>query len=120
MPSEDQYDSGGFVPPGLTFVFNRTGRAERVTAVTRYRKKPIVVDALQWDPELPTPVLDWLNAHGVRHAVLDGGRLGVGTMESGDGLDRHAAKPGDYLIRGIRGEFYVCDRGVFADTYDPE
>ena len=30
-----------------------------------------------------------------------------------------SAKPGDYLIKGIKGEFYFCRRNIFHDTYDP-
>lgn len=83
-----------------------------------FMKRAIVVEAMCWDPDRPEPVLTWLTRHGVHHAVLDGGRLGVGTLESGADLDRHAGKPGDFVIRGIRGEFYICDRSVFVDTYD--
>lgn len=84
----------------------------------QYRKKPVVIDAIRWDPDRPGPVLAWLADNAVHHAVLDGGRLGVGTLESGDDLDRHAGKPGDMVIRGVAGEFYVCDADVFAQTYD--
>ncbi len=27
-------------------------------------------------------------------------------------------KPGDYLIRGIDGELYICDKAIFEKTYD--
>lgn len=86
----------------------------------KYRKKVLIVDAERWDPSNPEPVLDWLGAHGCHYAVLPDGRLGIGTLESGKGLDRHAGKPGDYVIRGIKGEFYVCDAEIFQDSYDPE
>jgi hypothetical protein len=69
-------------------------------------------------PDEPKLVLDWLTEHGVHHAVLSGGRLGVGTLESGDALDRHAGKPGDWVIKGLKGEFYVCDAEVFEQSYD--
>jgi hypothetical protein len=28
------------------------------------------------------------------------------------------AKPGDWVIRGVQGEFYPCDRGIFDQTYE--
>ncbi len=27
-------------------------------------------------------------------------------------------KPGDYLIRGIKGELYICDKDIFEKSYD--
>jgi hypothetical protein len=90
-----------------------------MTGPQQYRKKPVVIEAAQWDPTNPGPVMTWLRDHRCHFAVLDGGRLGVGTLESGADLDRHAGKPGDYVIRGVAGEFYVCDADVFAQTYDP-
>lgn len=30
---------------------------------------------------------------------------------------KHKGKPGDYLIRGIRGELYICDKGIFEESY---
>lgn len=85
----------------------------------QFRKKPVVIDAIRWNPAEPQPVVAWLTENGCHHAVLDGGRLGVGTLESGADLDRHAGKPGDYVIRGVAGEFYVCDAAVFDKSYDP-
>lgn len=37
-------------------------------------------------------------------------------VESLEGLVR--GKPGDWLMRGIQGELYVCDREIFEKTYD--
>jgi hypothetical protein len=85
-----------------------------------YRKKPVLIEAVQWNPDRPEPVVDWLTAHGCHFQILDGGRLGVGTLESGDGLDRHAGDPGCWVIRGIKGEFYVCRQDVFEESYEPE
>ena len=33
-----------------------------------------------------------------------------------EGLVR--GKPGDWLMRGVRGELYVCDREIFEQTYE--
>lgn len=37
-------------------------------------------------------------------------------VESLEGLVR--GKPGDWLMRGVRGELYVCDREIFEQTYE--
>jgi len=38
----------------------------------------------------------------------------VKTMESAEGFQ---GKEGDYLIRGIRGEVYICDKEIFEESY---
>ena len=43
------------------------------------------------------------------------GRLIISTLE---GL--HWADPGDWIIRGVQGEFYPCKPDIFAATYEPE
>ena len=80
-------------------------------------RKTATIQAQRWDPKHPA-VLDWMREFGAHFAVLDGDRLGIGTLESGDGLDRHAAKPGDWIARGPSGEFYAIDADVFSRTYE--
>jgi len=29
------------------------------------------------------------------------------------------ARPGDWIIKGVKGEFYPCKPDIFAETYDP-
>lgn len=38
----------------------------------------------------------------------------VETLEGG-----HIVTPGDWIIRGVKGEFYPCKPDIFALTYDP-
>ena len=37
----------------------------------------------------------------------------VETMEG-----NHYGKPGDYLMVGVHGEMYPCDKGIFEETYE--
>jgi hypothetical protein len=32
--------------------------------------------------------------------------------------DYAQGKPGDYLMRGIKGEHYICDKEIFEESYD--
>lgn len=80
-------------------------------------RKVVIVDAWRWDPVSPQTVLGVLRAAGVHYAVLEGGRLGIGTLESGEDLDGHVAKPGDWVLRGPAGEFYAHDAALFAHNY---
>jgi hypothetical protein len=78
-----------------------------------FRKKPVVIEAVQWDATEPTGnrLREWSD-HRVRH---HGGAVCFietleGTME---------ARPGDWIIRGVKGEFYPCKPDIFAATYEP-
>lgn len=77
-------------------------------------------EAIQWDPDQPEPVLAWLDEHGVHYKVFPGGELGVGTLESGEDLDRHTGGKGWWVLRGLRGEFYLCADDVFRKSYEPD
>lgn len=73
-----------------------------------YRKKPVTVEARQWfcKGHLPT----WAQKAGTEYAecVL---------IETLEGVMR--AEPGDWIIRGIKGEVYSCKPDIFALTYEP-
>lgn len=64
--------------------------AELPSDIKRYTKKPIPVRAMQISEEF----------------IVD-------TLEG-----RHTGKAGDYLMIGIRGERYPCDREIFEESYE--
>lgn len=76
------------------------------------RKKPVVVDSFRYDgtPTCAYAIVTW--AGPAARYVL--GELIITTFE-GD----HAAQPGDYVMRGTRGEFYPIKPQVYADVYEP-
>lgn len=78
--------------------------------VTRYRKKPVVVDAMQFWPHFhPWPT-------GVVEDVASPTGYSIHTLE--DTKYGHEVTPGDWIITGIRGERYPCKPDIFADTYE--
>lgn len=93
----------------------------------RYRKKPVVIEAMQWDgsAESAAPIIDWaLESDGpaIRYHehLLDGGYIAhpdpflwVDTLEG-----RMIANAGDYIIKGVNGEFYPCKPDIFQKTYE--
>jgi len=104
--------------------------------VARYRKKPVEIEAIQWDgtnfaelamwgaPALQTDALEW-DYHAGAYVLPDGrfASLGVGGMQSGCLViptleGEHLARPGDWIIRGVVGEFYPCKPDIFDDTYE--
>lgn len=84
----------------------------------KYRKKPVVIDAVCWDGTS--------RADAELREIGNGGRdysrradslkdecLVIHTLE-GD----MTASLGDYIIRGIKGELYPCKPGIFEATYE--
>lgn len=78
----------------------------------RYRKKPVVIEAVQYGPyTMPTvELVSFLEGAGATLG-LDG--ITIPTLE-GD----HLARVGDYIIKGVKGEFYPCKPDIFEMTYE--
>jgi len=80
----------------------------------KFRKKPVVIEAVQWTGENKDEVLGF----AVNNAMLFPEGLRVRTLESAFG-ESLLADPGDWIIKGTKGEFYPCKPDIFATTYDP-
>lgn len=91
----------------------------------RYRKKPVVISALEWtgsNIEAALAFIDftalpddgmYVNGPGLGH-VPALGTLDIPTLEG-----TMTASPGDWIIRGVKGEFYPCKPDIFEATYEP-
>ena len=88
-----------------------------------FRKKPVVVEAVRYSGDNSAQVVAFMG--GARQAraevrpVAGPGRgmheaLVIHTLE-GDMI----ASPGDWIIRGVQGEFYPCKPDIFDATYEP-
>lgn len=75
----------------------------------KYRKKPVVIDAIQYDGFN----VQTIKAFTDGDAVYRQGVLIIKTLEG-----EHIASEGDYIIRGIKGEHYPCKPDIFAATYE--
>jgi hypothetical protein len=75
----------------------------------RFRKRPVEVDALPFTGENWSDVARFVGS-GWRRS---GGDCVIKTLEG-----EHIASPGDWIIRGVAGEFYPCKPDIFAATYD--
>ena len=87
----------------------RMKKATGGCAATRYRKKPIEIDAIRWTGRNESAVLAFCDGT----AWVKDGVLRINTLE---GL--HIAGIGDYIIRGIKGECYPCKADIFDATYE--
>lgn len=84
----------------------------------QYRKRPVVIEAIRWQGDNFMALLDW----GCPAAILpatDMQSLVIGTLEDGPNCEAvHVATLGDWIIRGIKGEFYPCKPDIFEGSYD--
>lgn len=85
--------------------------------MSRFRKKPVVIEAFQWtggpdQTEDPVWIVDAIKAGTVR---VQDPVLVIDTLE---GAMR--ANVGDWIIKGVKGEIYPCKPDIFAATYEPE
>lgn len=77
-----------------------------------YKKKPVVVEAVQWTGENHAEMCEFIDPEVFEIKPKEG--LIIHTLE-GD----HHASPGDYIIKGVNGAFYPCKPDIFAKTYEP-
>lgn len=83
-----------------------------------YRKKPVVIEAFRWtgdadQTEDPLWIIDAIKADVVRIGGFGSGlAMRINTLE-GDVF----ARPGDWIIQGVKGEIYPCKPDIFAETY---
>jgi len=90
-----------------------------------YRKKPVVIQAVQFLPNDEVALnglLAWLGELGAHYALtdpMDTWELEIRTLEDGhDGRAKHVASAGDWIIRGVTGEVYACKPDIFEATYE--
>ena len=82
-----------------------------------YRKKPVVIQAVQWNGVNTGEVLELASKEFVQGNLVFHGLEDKITIFGKDS-DMAVAFRGDYLIRGVQGELYPCPREVFEQTYE--
>jgi hypothetical protein len=88
----------------------------------RFRKKPVVIEAIQWTKDNGDEVITWANnvsiGNGTSLQYMYDSALGhslhIHTLE---GLMNVTS--GDWIICGVKGEFYPCKPDIFKMTYEP-
>ncbi len=77
--------------------------------MTKYRKKPIVIEATQWfkPGDHPAVIMQYVPGY------TEGDIPWIKTLEGG-----HIVTPGDWIITGIKGEHYPCKPDIFEATYE--
>lgn len=91
----------------------------------RYRKKPVVIDAVLWtgneeDLSKVFELVDFdkLPEDGVHVGAGIGHVPALGTLDIPTLEGTMTADPGDWIIKGIKGEIYPCKPDIFEATYE--
>ena len=77
--------------------------------VRKYRKKPVIISAMQWKGNNRSEIIDFVG----NSAVFDRTGLYIITLEG-----EMFASIGDYIIRDVDGEFCPCKSDIFRKTYE--
>ncbi len=75
----------------------------------RYRKKPVVIEAVQWTGSNFDEVVRFFGGC----AEFQNSQVFIQTLEG-----EMTASPQDWIIKGIKGEFYPCKPDIFEATYE--
>lgn len=81
----------------------------------KYRKKPLIIEAIQYDGTTKSArsICDWINNSG-ECAKMDS--MGCIDIYTPGGIMKADEK--DWILKGIKGEFYVCKPDIFAQTHE--
>ena len=100
--------------------------------MAKFRKRPVVIEAMRWPHSAPdrAKVYEWMDpdyrgwpympavgtkeCYELRKGVDGPMRLAIPTLEG-----VMEASPGDWIIKGVKGEFYPCKPDIFDATYEP-
>ena len=90
----------------------------------KFRKKPVVIDAIQYDGDNYEEIKNFTDNKVKIEKSIGGSEDGGGypqlyvklTIPTLEGVF-HVRK-GDWIIKGVRGEFYPCKPDIFQETYE--
>lgn len=75
----------------------------------RYRKKPVEISAYYVSAVNINQAANWCGGRVVNNTKIE-----IDTLEG-----VMTAQTGDYIIKGVQGEFYPCKPDIFKATYEP-
>ena len=85
--------------------------------IKKYKKKPVVIEAIQFTNDNRNQVLSWLQSQqmNIYHSFYKDSHpvIIIPTLEG-----EMRASIGDFIIKGVQGEFYPCKPDIFEKTYE--
>lgn len=82
--------------------------------IKKYRKKPVEIEAVQWTGDNLAELRKMEGFNSV-HTCF-GGRLNIFPLKMLEGM--MFVSVGDYIIKGVQGEFYPCKPEIFEQIYE--
>jgi hypothetical protein len=79
----------------------------------KFVKKPVVVDAINYTGANAFEIIEFTKCQAYTFGPNDND-IEIPTLEG-----NHRCRPGDWVIRGIQGEYYPCKPDIFNKTYNP-
>lgn len=95
--------------------------------MSKYRKKPVIIEAIEWTAKNHREMFEFLfdgKAPNQEHLRTEGKNFYISHGKCRGGLviktleGEHIASIGDYIIKGIQGEFFPCKPEIFNKTYE--
>ena len=93
--------------------------------MAQYRKRPVVIEAVEWTGENHREMFNFITGKTDEYMTVYGKDFYIdhGKIESGLVIKtlegEHVASIGDYIIKGVNGEFYPIKEEIFFKTYKP-
>jgi len=87
--------------------------------INKYRKKPVTIEAVKFTRNNFDEILEFTQGKAKQFTIerrIDGKCFCVIPTLEGD----HVATEGDFIIKGVNGEFYPCKPDIFDKTYELE
>lgn len=82
--------------------------------ISKAIKKPIPVEVINIVKENCSDVIEYINNKTKENTIFcENGNVYINTLEG-----THMCHMGDYIIRGVNGEYYPCKKEIFEKTYD--
>jgi len=102
----------------FTYCCGEYGFINKTIFKMKFKKKPVVIEATNFSRETFDLVKDFTNgtAHSFTIERRNNGKCTciIPTLEG-----EHIATEGDWIIKGVNGEFYPCKPDIFVKTYEP-
>jgi len=122
----DMLEAGTGTPTTPQEIAQLTGGDVDAAAPQRFVKEQVEVDAIKWTGKNIAEVQAFLDQNADTDGTIeiseddgsDDGELLIDTLEDGENQQvQHIASAGDWIIRGVAGEYYPCKPEIFAETY---
>jgi hypothetical protein len=84
--------------------------------IPKYTKKPVTIEAIQFKEESIPTIKDWLGENLLAEARYSSPIHWIYRIKTLEG--NMLVTEGDFIIRGVKGEFYPCKPDIFYATYN--